>query len=271
MIFTSRFTGGDSGRADPERRRFVRWLDLCVHAPISIRRPRSSPRRWRCPAETGQRSVEASEPDLWCTPSGRKRCLVGRPDSFLVVRSCTFSLFHLTHAADTNISCRLEASGCLVGPAVFKTVEGVTSPLAGSIRLGEVIQAGYELITEPVALRMDPWSLIPDSVAERIWERVVELVRNRARAQTRGPARSTTLEGSLQSTRRQPDLGSVRQGRLREPKKDSLRQPPKSRSSGPVSSGCFHPHTQAVSRHGLTSRMTRRQRNEQKRTGLPPV
>ena len=26
-----------------------------------------------------------------------------------------------------------EASGCLVGPAVFKTVEGVTSPLAGSI------------------------------------------------------------------------------------------------------------------------------------------
>ena len=44
------------------------------------------------------------------------------------------------------------------------------------LRLGEVIQAGYELITEPVALRMDPWSLIPDSVAERIWERVVELV-----------------------------------------------------------------------------------------------
>ena len=37
---------------------------------------------------------------------------------------------------------RAEASGCLVGPAVFKTVEGVTSPLAGSI---------------PVRLRQRSW------------------------------------------------------------------------------------------------------------------
>ena len=32
-----------------------------------------------------------------------------------------------------ELRCIAEASGCLVGPAVFKTVEGVTSPLAGSI------------------------------------------------------------------------------------------------------------------------------------------
>ena len=37
------------------------------------------------------------------------------------------------HAISGWLASPSEASGCLVGPAVFKTVEGVTSPLAGSI------------------------------------------------------------------------------------------------------------------------------------------
>ena len=68
----------------------------------------------------------------------------------------------------------------LVGIKVSSDLQRVDAYLdvaqLGRIRLGEVIQNGFERLIDPVALRMDPWGLLPDSLVERISDRVRALV-----------------------------------------------------------------------------------------------